>query len=94
MEREEEDDFELWIDNLEIDVIQFEYGYEPGEFTVYPEHWRPMYDRGLTPAEAFKAGLDAHGESRREEEAARKANYQRILQQDAEAVKRWRETNP
>jgi len=94
MEREEEDDFELWIDNLEIDVIQFEYGYEPGEFTVYPEHWRPMYDRGLTPAQAFKAALDAHAEARREEDAARLANYERIKLADAEAVAQWRKDHP
>lgn len=86
--------FDDWIDRLKGDVIEGDYGYEPGEFTVYPDHWRPMFDRGLSPAEAFKTALDAHGNALDEEESARKANYQRILQDDTEAVKRWREANP
>lgn len=51
--------FDAWIDTLNDDVVQGEYGYEPGEFTVYPELWRPLYDEGLSPAAAFKRALDA-----------------------------------
>jgi hypothetical protein len=52
-------DFELWLETLKTDVIQDEYGYERGEFTVYPELWRPLFDDGCTPAEAFKRALDS-----------------------------------
>lgn len=53
-------DFDKWIEQLDEDVIQADYGYERGEFTVYPEHWRHMFDEGLTPAQAFRRALDAH----------------------------------
>lgn len=56
----DDENFRGWIAELDEDVIQGEYGYEPGEFDVFPEHWRPMYDEGLTPAEAFKRALKAH----------------------------------
>lgn len=62
MTAEREELFDDWIETLEIDVIQEEYGYEPGEFAVFPTLWRPLFDRGLTPAEAFKAALEAHRE--------------------------------
>ena len=51
--------FDEWITALNLDVIQDEYGYEEGEFTVFPDMWRPLYDEGLTPAAAFKRALDA-----------------------------------
>lgn len=54
------DAFGVWIEQLDEDVIQGEYGYERGEFTVFPDHWRPLFDEGLTPAQAFKRALDAH----------------------------------
>jgi len=82
--------FRRWIEVLTEDVIQDEYGYEPGEFTVYPEHWRDMWREGLTPQQAFKRALDAFAEGRREEEAARKANWERIQQENAEAMARER----
>ena len=49
--------FDDWIDDLRINVAQGEFGYEPGELTIYPEMWRPMFDRGLTPSEAFRRAL-------------------------------------
>ncbi len=52
--------FDAWVRTLDEDVVQGEYGYEAGEFTVYPEHWRPMFEEGLTPQQAFKRALDAH----------------------------------
>lgn len=51
--------FNRWIEILREDVIQGEYGYEEGEFTVYPEHWRGMWLARLTPSEAFKRALYA-----------------------------------
>jgi len=58
--------FDAWIETLDEEVIQREYGYEPGEFTVYPEHWRGLYLQGLSPQEAFRRALDAHAEARKE----------------------------
>lgn len=55
--------FNEWIRQLDEDVIQGEYGYEQGEFTVYAEMWRPLYVEGLTPQQAFKRALDAYAES-------------------------------
>jgi hypothetical protein len=52
--------FDEWMRELNEDVIQGEYGYEEGEFTAYPELWRPLYDAGLTPLQAFKRALAAH----------------------------------
>lgn len=75
--------FDEWITVLDEDVIQGEYGYEPGEFTVYHEAWRPMWRKGLTPAEAFGRALDAAAEARRQDEADRKANWERIQREDA-----------
>ena len=56
--------FDEWIRELDEDVIQGEYGYERGEFSVFPEMWRSMFDKGLTPAAAFKRALDAFAEDR------------------------------
>lgn len=56
--------FDAWVDELKEKVVQEEYGYEEGEFTVYPNHWRQMYDRGMPPSAAFKRAL-----------AARETNY-------------------
>jgi hypothetical protein len=70
--------FDEWIDDLEENVVQGEYGYEPGEFTVFPALWRASYDAGLTPAQAFKRALDAFAEGRRADEEERKRNYERI----------------
>lgn len=70
--------FEDWIEALDVDVIQGEFGYEEGEFAVYPELWRPSYRRGLTPLQAFQSALDAHTAAREAEEAERLANWERI----------------
>jgi hypothetical protein len=78
--------FDTWIDALTDDVVQDEYGYEPGEYAVYPEAWRPMFLEGLTPSQAFKRALDAHADARREEEAERAANWKRIQAEDAAAI--------
>lgn len=58
--------FREWLRVLDEDVIQGEYGYEQGEFTVYAEHWHEHYRQGLTPAQSFKRALDAFAEDRRE----------------------------
>jgi hypothetical protein len=57
---EELEAFEVWMEVLNEEVIQGEYGYERGEFTAYPELWRPLFDEGLTPMQAFKRALDAY----------------------------------
>lgn len=75
--------FSDWIQALDEDVIQGEYGYEDGEFTVYPEHWRPMWREGLTPSQAFQRALDAHDEARQLEDEERAANWARIQAEDA-----------
>ena len=56
--------FDDWIDVLREDVVQGEYGYERGEFTVYPELWRGLFDLGMTPSQAFAHALDAYAENR------------------------------
>lgn len=70
--------FRRWIEVLEIEVIQEEFGYEPGEFTVYPELWRPLFKAGLTPSVAFQRALDDFAEQRRLEEKAKTDNWVRI----------------
>lgn len=57
--------FEDWIETLEIEVIQGEYGYEVGEFNVTPANWRPLFEEGLSPLDAFKRALNAHCEARK-----------------------------
>ena len=80
--------FRAWIRTLDEDVIQSEYGYEQGEFTVYADDWHPMYVEGLTPTAAFKRALDAFAEDRREKERQRKENWARIQAADAAFLKR------
>ena len=75
--------FARWIEDLEYEVIQREFGYEDGEFTVYPDHWRAQWKRGDTPLQAFQSALDAYAEARREKDAERAANWKRIKASDA-----------
>jgi hypothetical protein len=75
-------------------VIQGEYGYEPGEFTVYPDLWRPSYKEGLTPSRAFAKGLEAFGDQRAEDDRRRAENWERIKEADRIAVERWRAEHP
>lgn len=82
--------FDAWITTLDEDVIQGDYGYEPGEFTVYPQLWRSSFDEGLTPAQAFRRALDAFDADRCEEERRREENWARIQQDDAEALAGYR----
>lgn len=82
--------FHDWICDLEEDVIQGEFGYEPGEFTVYTSHWRPLYDEGLTPRQAWQRALDGYAQARREADEAKSANYARIVSEDEAAVARAR----
>ena len=82
--------FTEWLRALEEDVIQGEFGYEPGEFTVYWTHWKPLYDEGLTPGQAWQRALDGYAQAREEREAERKANWARIVAADEAAVARER----
>lgn len=61
---DEDEKFQEWIRALDEDVIQAEYGYERGEFTVTPMLWHPLYAEGLSPADAFKRALDAYASRR------------------------------
>jgi len=79
-----------WIIDLETNVIQEEFGYEPGEFTVYMTHWATLYEEGLTPRQAWQRALDGFAQKRRDDEAARQANYARIVSEDEAAVARSR----
>jgi len=77
--------FGEWIRVLDEEVIQGEFGYERGEFTVYPSGWRHMFIEGLTPRQAWQRAMDAHKAYRDEEDAKKLANYQRILVEEGRA---------
>jgi hypothetical protein len=87
------DEFDAWLRELEEDVIQDEFSYEPGEFTVYSTHWSPLYEEGLTPRQAWQRALDGYAQARDERDAERKANYARIVAADEAAVARERAAN-
>lgn len=80
------DDYLAWLTALEDDVIIAEFGYERGEFAVFPESWEGLYSEGLSPGEAWQRALDAHGERRRDEELAKARNWARIQREDAELL--------
>ena len=75
--------FSDWISELDEKVIQEEYGYEPGEFGVFPEQWRQLWLEGLSPSQAFRRALDAHAAARAEEDNAKSENWKRIQAADA-----------
>ena len=81
--------FEDWIQELEVDVVQDHYGYEPGEFTVYPDHWKSMFDEGLAPSQAFERALNAHNAQREEDDRLRQENYERIKAEDEATLARY-----
>lgn len=55
------DDYLTWLTVLEDDVIIDEFGYERGEFAVYPEAWASLYEDGLAPRDAWVRRMpDAH----------------------------------
>jgi hypothetical protein len=53
-------DYHNWLTELAEDVIEDEFGYDPGEFAVYSGHWWELYNAGLTPREAWLRALDGH----------------------------------
>lgn len=79
-----------WLTTLNDDVIEKEYGYEPGEFTVYSSHWVELYELGLSPLNAWKRALDGYANARRDVEGKKIANYARIVAEDETAVARER----
>lgn len=83
--------FDAWLRDLEEDVIQIGHGYEPGEFIVYPDQWKPLYLEGLTPNEAFERALNAFADAREEDRKARMENWERIQAEDRAAIARERE---
>lgn len=75
--------FRKWLRELDEKVIQGEFGYERGEFDIYPDDWMPLYREGLTPRQAWQRALDGHAEARRKEDEAKAANWRRIQEADA-----------
>ena len=75
--------FREWIKALDEEVIQGEFGYEPGEFTVFAGDWLPLYREGLTPRQAWQRALDAHKGAREEYDRAKDENWKRIQAADA-----------
>jgi hypothetical protein len=80
------DAFNAWVTELDEAVIQGEFGYEPGEFAVFPECWRRFYDEGLTPRAAWQRSLDAFAEDRRDRERRQWENWERIQAEDAALI--------
>lgn len=58
------DDFDQWIRELDEDVVQGEFGYERGEYDVFPALWWPLYHEKLTPRQAWQRAMDAPREPR------------------------------
>lgn len=85
--------FDAWIDTLEEDVVQGEYGYERGEFAVYPEHWRALYREGLTPSQAFARALKAASDAREQRDREALANWKRIQEADRVFIENSRAAN-
>lgn len=85
--------FENWLANLEVDVIEGEYGYERGEFTIYSSHWRELFDQGLTPRDAWVKALGGYANARKAADDAKTANYARIISEDDAAVARAKALN-
>lgn len=84
------DAYRVWLTSLNDDVIEGEFGYEPGEFTVYSSRWIPLYEEGLTPREAWQRALDGFAQKRRQDNETKLANYARIVSEDEAAVARER----
>ncbi len=80
---DQDDKFDEWIRALDEDVIQGEFGFEPGEFSVYPDMWHPLYDEGLTPRQAYQRALDGHRQQRLEDEREQAENWKRIQAENA-----------
>lgn len=70
--------FSKWIRELNESVIQDEFGYEEGEFTVFPDHWRQLFLEGLTPRQAWQRALDGFANAREEKERKKIENWNRI----------------
>lgn len=62
---DDNDEYDEWLQILRKGVIEDEFGYEPGEFSVYPDAWWPLFKEGLTPRAAWQRALDAHKHARK-----------------------------
>jgi hypothetical protein len=87
---DEDPKFRAWIRTLDEDVIQEEFGYERGEFDVFPTLWHPLYAEGLTPRQAWQRALDGFAAERAERDREQAKNWERI--QAADAAVRERNT--
>lgn len=79
----EQEPFGRWIEELNTSVIEAEYGYEPGEFSVSPSDWEHLYREGLSPLDAFKRALRAADDARKAKDATVKENRRRIDAEEA-----------
>jgi len=75
--------YRAWLDTLCKDVIKEEFGYEPGEFTVFPSEWHALYAEGLTPRQAWQRAMDAFAAERLERDRTQAENWRRIQAADA-----------
>ena len=82
--------YQAWLETLEHDVIEGEFGYERGEFTVYTTHWAALYEKGITPRRAWQHALDGFANKCCENEDAKTANYTRIVSEDQATIARQR----
>jgi hypothetical protein len=82
--------FEEWVRVLGEDVIQGEYGYEPNEFSIYPDLWEAAYREGLTPHDAFARSLKAYSDDRAARKATQAMNWERIQAEDREVIAKER----
>lgn len=88
MSKADQSKFREWINELDEEVIQGEFGYERGEFNVYPDHWYSLFRKGLTPRQAWQRAMDAHKDGREEDERKKAENWDRIQKEDAAAIAR------
>ncbi|MCP4900100.1 MAG: hypothetical protein GY906_24280 [bacterium] len=58
--------YDGWLRVLKEEVIEGDFGYEPGEFTVYHDAWWPLYLEGLNPEAAWQRALNAHKKARQD----------------------------
>ena len=80
--------FREWVLKLEEEVIQGEFGFDPGEFSVHTEHWYPLFRESLTPCEAWQRALNAAAAADQERERKKEENWKRIQAEDAATIAR------
>lgn len=77
------DGFDRWLEKLREEVVQKEYGYGECGDATRPDFWRPLYDEGLSPSQAFRRTLDAYAEARRAREETLDTGWKRVRHEEA-----------